>query len=86
MLASDLMVQVRASRSLSGNQVAQLERMVFGAGRPSRDQLDLLFLIDTYLQRADPSWGELLTRAAVTALVAAPGELAPAGGVTRAAA
>ena len=74
------MVQVRASRSLSGTQVAQLERMVFGDGRPSRDQLDLLFLLDTYLQRADPSWGELLTRAAVTALVTAPGELATGGG------
>ncbi len=74
MLACDLMVEVRASRSLSGVQVAQLERMVFGEGRPSSDQLDLLLLIDTYLQRADPSWGELLARAARSTLVVAPGE------------
>ena len=78
MLACDLVVQVRASRSMSGNQVLQLERMIFGAGKPSRDQLDLLFLIDTYLQRADPSWGELLGRAAMAALIATPDDSAPA--------
>ena len=68
MLACDLMVEVRASRSLSGDQVTKLERMIFAAGNPSRDQLELLFLIDTYLERADPSWGSLLHRAASTAL------------------
>ena len=78
MLACDLLLEVRASRSLSGEQVTKLERMVFGEGKPSRDQLELLFLIDTYLQRADPSWGELLARAAMTALGAAPGKLSPA--------
>ena len=72
MLACDLILEARASRSLSGDQVMRLERMVFGDGQPSRDQLDLLFLIDTYLERADPSWGALLTRAAVSALVAGP--------------
>ena len=70
MLACDLMVEVRASRSLSGDQVSRLERMIFAAGKPSRDQLELLFLIDTYLERADPSWGSLLHRAAATALPA----------------
>ena len=78
MLACDLILEVRASRSLSSEQVTRLERMVFGDGKPSRDQLELLILLDTYLQRADPSWGELLSRAAVSALAAAPGELAPA--------
>lgn len=68
MLACDLMVEVRASRSLNGDQVTRLERMIFAAGKPSRDQLELLFLIDTYLERADPSWGSLLHRAATTAL------------------
>ena len=76
MLASDLMVEVRASRSLSAEQVARLERVVFGEGTPDRDQLDLLFLIDTYLQRADPSWGDLLARAAMIALPAARGAFA----------
>ena len=42
--------------------------MVFGDGRPSGDQLDLLYLMDTYLQRPDPRWAELLARAAMTAL------------------
>jgi len=42
--------------------------MVFANGTPNRDQLDLLFLMDTYLQRPDPRWAELLARAAMTAL------------------
>lgn len=69
MLASDLIIDVRASRTISPDQVDRLERMVFGSGAPSGDQLDLLFLIDTYLQRPDQRWGELLARAAMAALV-----------------
>ena len=71
MLACDLLMNVRASRAISGDQVAQLERLVFGRGTPSRDQLDILFLIDTYLRRPDPSWADLLARAALAALVPA---------------
>ena len=67
MLASDLIMDVRASRSISPDQMERLERMVFGSGRPSGDQLDLLYLMDTYLQR-HPRWAELLARAAMTAL------------------
>jgi hypothetical protein len=69
MLVSDLLLEVRASRSLSADQVSRLERQVFGAGKPTREQLDLLFLVDTYLQRADPTWALLLSRAALSALV-----------------
>ena len=69
-MACDLILEVRASRSLSADQVARLERFVFGAGRPSREQLDMLFVIDRYVVRADVSWGHLLARAAVAALVA----------------
>ncbi len=69
MLTSDLMMDVRASRTISADQVERLERMVFGEGAPSGEQLDLLFLIDTYLRRRDPRWGELLLRAAMSALV-----------------
>jgi hypothetical protein len=68
MLASDLIVDVRASRHISADQVDELERMVFAGGAPSLDQLDLLFLIDTYLQRSDPRWAALLSRAAHEAL------------------
>jgi hypothetical protein len=42
--------------------------MVFAGGAPSRDQLDLLYLMDTYLERSDPRWAELLARAAHEAL------------------
>jgi len=70
MLACDLILEVRASRSLSAEQVTRLERMVFGTGKPTRDQLDMLFLINGYVLRADPSWGNLLARAALAALVA----------------
>lgn len=68
MLASDLIMGVRASRSISTAQVEELERAIFGSGAPTGDQLDLLFLIDTYLQRPDRRWGELLARAAMSAL------------------
>lgn len=78
MLVSDLLMEVRASRSLSADQVVRLERQVFGEGKPSRDQLDLLFLVDTYLERADPSWALLLTRAALAALVGNCVDSAPA--------
>jgi hypothetical protein len=53
MLASDLIMDVRASRTISPHQMERLEKMVFGNGRPSGDQLDLLYLMDTYLQRPD---------------------------------
>lgn len=68
MLASDLIMDVRASRTISADQVEQLEKMVFASGPPSSDQLDLLYLMDTYLERSDPRWGELLRRAAGEAL------------------
>ena len=73
MLASDLIMDVRASRSISADQMERLERMVFGNGKPSGDQLDLLYLMDTYLQRPDPRWADLLARAAMTALAPAIG-------------
>ena len=62
-------MEVRASRTISADQVERLERMVFGSGAPSGDQPDILFLIDTYLQRPDRRWGELLTRAAMASLI-----------------
>lgn len=68
MLASDIVMDVRASRCISTDQVRQLERMVFEGGTPSRDQLDLLYLVDTYLQRPDPRWANLIARAAVAAM------------------
>ena len=67
MLACDLILEVRASRSLSADQVRQLERMAFGCAQPSRDQLELLLVIDQYVMRADPSWTVLLARAAEAA-------------------
>jgi len=74
MLACDLLMNVRASRAISEDQMVQLERLVFGLGTPSRDQIDLLFLIDTYLRRPDPGWTELLARAVPAALVLAGAE------------
>jgi hypothetical protein len=68
MLTSDLLMEIRASRRISSEQIARLERMVFGSGTPSRDQLELLLLLDTYLQRRDAGWAELLARAAAAAV------------------
>ncbi len=67
MLACDLILEVRASRSLSAEQVRSLERMAFGCGQPTREQLELLLVVDQYVMRADPSWTALLARAAEAA-------------------
>ena len=67
MLACDLILEVRSSGSLSADQVRQLERIAFGCGQPSREQLELLLIIDQYVMRADPSWTVLLARAAEAA-------------------
>ena len=65
MLACDLILEVRASRSLSRAQVERLEREI--AAGLDRHGLDLLFLLDRYAERADPSWPPLLARAAAAA-------------------
>ena len=64
MLATDIFMDVRAARHISADQISRLESLVFSDGGPSGDQLDLLYLMDTYLQRPDPRWGDLLARAA----------------------
>jgi hypothetical protein len=61
MLASDLILEVRASRSLSAAQVRQLERELMDG--VDRHALELLFLLDRYARRADPGWPPLLARA-----------------------
>jgi hypothetical protein len=63
MLATDIFMDVRAARSISHEQVMRLERLVFANGAPSGDQLDLLYLMDTYLRRPDPLFADLLARA-----------------------
>lgn len=65
MLACDLILEVRASRLLSRMQVARLEREVLAG--IDRHGLDLLFLLDRYAERADPTWPPLLARAAAAA-------------------
>ena len=67
MLACDLILAVRSSGSLSVEQVRQLERMAFGCGQPSREQLEVLLVVDQYVMRADPSWTAVLARAAEAA-------------------
>ena len=61
MLACDLVLEVRASRVLTAEQVRQLERAVAGV-RLDRQELDVLLLIDRYAERADPGWRPLLER------------------------
>ncbi len=57
-------MSVRASRGISAEDVKQLERMLFGSGTPSSEQLDLLTQIDAYVEHACPHWAALLLRAA----------------------
>lgn len=78
MLATDIFMDVRASRCISPDQVSRLERLVFDNGAPSGDQLDLLYLMDTYLRRPDPLFADLLARAAL-ATMRQPGRTAAEG-------
>lgn len=71
MLACDLVLEVRATRSLSYPQVARLERELSQGF--DRNDLDLLLLLDRYAERADPAWPALLARA----VAAAAGDTAP---------
>ena len=68
MLVCDLVLEVRASRSLSADQVARLEREIFGQGNPSNDILAALPHIDMHACRADPTWAALLARVASAGL------------------
>lgn len=70
MLACDLIMEVRASRSMRAEQVAAVERMVFGGAGPGSDEIDLVLAIDRYVERADPCWDDLVTRATLVALSA----------------
>jgi hypothetical protein len=79
MLACDLIVEVRAARSVSAEQVAGLERTMPHGGTVSEEMLDFLFIIDRYAERAAPAWTQLLARAVLSAVVL--GE-APAGVLT----
>ena len=78
MLASDLIMSVRASRSISTDQVEALEQIVFASAAPSAEQLDLLIQIDAYVERPVPRWTELLARAAQATGGSAPAPLAVA--------
>jgi hypothetical protein len=64
MLACDIVVQARASRRLSAEEINRLERIVFGAGAPTPEGLETLLLIDAYIEAGDASWSDLLSRAA----------------------
>lgn len=77
MLACDLIIDVRASHTISGEQLKRLEHMVFAAGAPGRDQLELLLILDTYLERKNPGWAQLLTRAADAATERSVASIAP---------
>jgi hypothetical protein len=62
MLSCDLVVAVRAARSLNGAQVVQLDRELRGRALEPHER-DLLFLLDSYAERADPAWAGVLARA-----------------------
>jgi len=62
-LACDLIMEVRASRSVSAEQAARVERIVFGGGEPDSEGLELIFAIDRYAERTDRRWDDLVARA-----------------------
>lgn len=62
MLASDVVWNARAARTLNGDQVAALERLVFSGGKPEREQIEILDLIDSYLVHRCEAWSSLMKR------------------------
>jgi hypothetical protein len=81
MLACDLIVEVRATRSIGAEQVAELERLMPSGAEISHEMLDFLFAVDRYAERAAPAWTQLLARAVLSGLVLAE---APSGVLTEA--
>ena len=71
MLACDLIMEVRASRSVTADHAARLERSMPIGSPVIAEQIDLLFQIDHYAERADPAWTKLLARAVISGLVLA---------------
>lgn len=80
MLACDLIVEVRAARSVSEEQAVRLERSLPN-GPVSHETIDFLFTVDRYADRAAPAWTQLLARAVLSGVVL--GE-APSGALTEA--
>ena len=79
MLACDLMMEVRSSRSVTAEQVRRLERAMPIGSPVIAEQLDFLFQVDHYAERADRGWTKLLARAVISGVVL--GE-SPAGSLT----
>ena len=77
MLACDLIMEVRASRSVSAEQAARVERIVFGGGEPDAEALDLIFAIDRYAERAHPRWDDLVAKARRLTASAPASEIEP---------
>lgn len=75
-LASDIVMEVRASRNLTADHVARLERILCSGDAVDCHELDVLFLLDRYAVRADARWTRLLARAVLTGMVSG---IAPAG-------
>lgn len=69
MLACDFIMEVRASRTVTAQQVAQLENAVPIGSTLIAEELDILFQIDHYAERADASWTRLLARAVLSGVV-----------------
>jgi hypothetical protein len=74
MLACDIIVQARAAKRLSQEEIVRLERMVFSTGAPSREGVEAVLLIDRYIPAGDDNWSALLDRvaAATSPLADAP--------------
>ena len=80
-MACDLMMEVRSSRSVTAEQVRRLERAMPIGSPVIAEQLDFLFQVDHYAERADRGWTRLLARAVIAGVVL--GE-APMGALTEA--
>jgi len=81
MLACDLMMDVRSSRSVTAEQVRRVERAMPIGSPVIAEQLDFLFQVDHYAERADRGWTRLLARAVISGMVL--GE-APTGALSEA--
>jgi hypothetical protein len=68
-LACDLMMEIRSSHVVTAEHVTRLERSMPIGSPVIAEQIDLLFQIDRYAERADRGWTRLLARAILSGVV-----------------
>ncbi|WP_177176857.1 hypothetical protein [Faunimonas pinastri] len=69
MLISDLLTQVRSSRTLSREDAQKMQRFLYRGETLRSDDIDMMLALDEVAHRHDPAWKDLLCKAVVDFIV-----------------